>query len=124
GITGPRAQGIEFGTVDITLTPDAAEDPLLSGLPAHFPAHVIHLQSVLALPPGAVVLGSSPGDPHQALRFARRCWGLQFHPEFDEAVVAGYSRELQIAALHSASGRNLAQEAQSLLRRFGALCAA
>lgn len=124
GVAGPREQGMEFGTVDVSLAPEAATDPLLAGLPARFPAHVIHMQSALTLPPGALRLGASPADPHQILRFAPRCWGVQFHPEFNEAVVAGYARELDAPPLQSASGRNQTPESHSLLQRFAALCRA
>lgn len=122
GVSGPRPEGLEFGTVDITLVDGAEEDLLLRGLPAHFPAHVIHMQSALTLPAGAVRLGSSPADAHQLVRFAPNCWGVQFHPEFSEAVVAGYAQALGAQPLTSASGRNFAAESYSFLQRFGAIC--
>jgi GMP synthase (glutamine-hydrolysing) len=54
----------------------------------HVPAS--HLQSVLRLPEGACLLGSTALDPHHAFRYGERAWGLQFHPEFDAGIVRGY----------------------------------
>ncbi|MBN0903368.1 gamma-glutamyl-gamma-aminobutyrate hydrolase family protein, partial [Pseudomonas aeruginosa] len=45
--------GRESGSQTITLSPWGVDDPLLSGLPATFPAHLSHLQTVTRLPEGA-----------------------------------------------------------------------
>ena len=42
------------------------------------------------LPPGARLLASSRGDPHQAFAVGDHAWGVQFHPEFDADVVRAY----------------------------------
>jgi GMP synthase (glutamine-hydrolysing) len=78
--TTTRAAAI--GTVAIERLPAAADDALLAAAPARFVAHASHQQSVLELPAGAVVLARSAHDPHHAVRYAPRAWGLQFHPEF------------------------------------------
>ncbi len=75
-------QGEEVGTVAVRLRPETAGDPLFNRLPHEFPANVSHAQSVLALPPGAVLLAESDFEPHQAFRLGRCAWGVQFHPEF------------------------------------------
>lgn len=77
-----HASGREIGTVAIERLPAAADDALLAAAPARFVAHASHQQSVLELPAGAVVLARSAHDPHHAVRYAPRAWGLQFHPEF------------------------------------------
>ncbi|HEY3274973.1 MAG TPA: glutamine amidotransferase [Syntrophorhabdaceae bacterium] len=90
GKAGHNPMGREFGTVELTLRESAATDPLFAGLPSLIKAHACHTQSVLTLPPGATLLASSPLDPHQAFRIGSSTWGVQFHPEFDEATVREY----------------------------------
>jgi GMP synthase (glutamine-hydrolysing) len=82
--------GREMGTVAVRLHAEAAADPLFGGLPTEFPAQTTHLQTVLAAPPGAVVLARSTLDGCQAFRFGERAWGLQFHPEFGVVHMRGY----------------------------------
>jgi GMP synthase (glutamine-hydrolysing) len=75
-------QGEEVGTVVVRLRQESASDPLFSRLPQEFPANVSHAQSVLTLPPGAVLLAENDFEPHQAFRLGACAWGVQFHPEF------------------------------------------
>jgi GMP synthase (glutamine-hydrolysing) len=123
--------GPEVGTVDIALAPAAADDPLLQSLPAHFKAQVVHWQSALKLPPGAVLLAGNGYEPHQAFRVGPRAWGLQFHPEFDDAVMRAYidrsakaliARGIDPAALRERVAPSPA--AASLLRRFAEIAEA
>lgn len=90
GTVDYRPCGREVGTVDVRLHPAAAADPLFGDLPQTFPAQVFHSQSVLQLPPGAKVLAGSDFEPHQAVAYAERAWGLQFHPEFDARIMRAY----------------------------------
>lgn len=83
-------RGREIGTARVHLTPAAAEDPLLAGLESPLIVQESHSQSVLELPPEAVLLASNEADPCQGFRLGRCAWGLQFHPEFDADIVAGY----------------------------------
>lgn len=84
--------GRQIGTKRLVTAPCAFDDPLFAGTGAGFRAQTTHQQSVIAPPPGAQVLASSSLDPHQALRFGARAWGVQFHPEFSAGVMAGYIR--------------------------------
>lgn len=91
GRVGPNPRGREIGTVTIALADRTEADPLLSGLPAQFEVQATHMESVLELPPGAVLLASSALDPKHAFRVPNRpVWGLQFHPELSAAVTRGY----------------------------------
>ncbi len=91
GRVGPNPRGREIGTINVALTGLAAADPLLGGLPARIEVQATHLESVIELPPGAVLLASSALDPHHAFRIpCRPTWGLQFHPELSAAVTRGY----------------------------------
>jgi GMP synthase (glutamine-hydrolysing) len=76
----------EKGVRMVKATPAGDADPLLAGLSPAFAAFQWHNDS-FDLPPGAVHLASSEACPGQLFRF-RRAYGLQFHPEVDEAIVA------------------------------------
>lgn len=89
GSVGWLPAGREIGTRTITLRGRDSGD-WLSGLPATFPAHTTHRQSVLEPPPGVEVIASSELDPHQLLRYAPHALSTQFHPEFSAAVMRAY----------------------------------
>jgi GMP synthase (glutamine-hydrolysing) len=94
GRVGRNPNGREIGTVPVDLSlAVGSRDPLLGALPATAPVHVTHLESVLRLPQGATLLGSTAADPHHAFRVGRRTWGVQFHPEFDADILRGYVSE-------------------------------
>lgn len=121
-------RGREIGTRMVAPTPAARADTLFAPLPACFRAQTTHRQSVIAPPSGAQVLAHSELEPHQALRFGARAWGVQFHPEFSAHAMAGYVR-LRTAALREEgldAERILtevapAPEGRRLLRRFARL---
>ncbi|SMF52084.1 glutamine amidotransferase [Pseudogulbenkiania subflava] len=126
GEVGYHPHGPEAGAVEVERLVAAETDPLLGTLPARFAANVIHWQTVLRLPPGAVPLAGNAFEPHQAFRLGS-AWGVQFHPEFDQHAMRRY-----LELLHDrlcAAGRDpqalLAQvrptpEAAGLLARFAA----
>ena len=87
GLVDYNPKGREFGTVEVRLLPAAADDSLLSHLPPVFRAQASHSQSVLRLPPGAVLLAANDHDRCHAFRLGRCAWGVQFHPEFDADIV-------------------------------------
>lgn len=130
GRVGHHPGGIEIGTVTVRRTAAAAEDVLFRDLPAEFPAQVVHRQSVRKLPRGAVLLAGNDFERHQAFRVGASAWGVQFHPEFSGALMAGYIG--QLAAELERDGRDPGQllagisptgAAASILRKFGALVA-
>lgn len=90
GAVGKNPRGREIGTVTVRNLPPARDDALLGALGDASPVHATHVESVLALPAGAVRLAESDLDPMQAIRFAERVWGVQFHPEFDAEVTRAY----------------------------------
>jgi GMP synthase (glutamine-hydrolysing) len=126
GRVDDHPNGREIGTVGIERLASAANDELLGAMPATFLAHATHQQSVLELPPGAVVLARSAHDTHHAVRYAPKVWGLQFHPEFSVEIMRGYLRARSRAPDgHCANACCRAREdaptphARHLLRRFG-----
>ncbi len=89
-VTG--ADGPEIGAY-LTAKRDAADDdPLFADLPMTPDVMHYHYDVVDRLPPGAVLLISSHGYPHQAWRIGPAAWGLQFHIEPDAAVLREWGR--------------------------------
>jgi len=130
GRVGPNPHGRTMGRVELEFS--AADDPLLGGFGAGTPFHVSHVEVVLAAPASARVVAGAAHDPNHALHFGGRSWGVQFHPEFDLAIMRAYigaraaalraegqSPEALIEGLDSAAGGNRAGDA--LLRRFAEL---
>lgn len=125
GEVGWNPNGREMGTVPVRLADVARHDPLFGGLPSEFHAQTTHLQTVLAAPPGAVVLARSALDGCQAFRWGERAWGLQFHPEFGTTHMRGYihARRDTLASESQCHARLLASVrpapvAPTVLRRF------
>jgi GMP synthase (glutamine-hydrolysing) len=128
GRVGYHPGGREVGTVMVELLPAGNRDPLFSALPPLFPAHAMHAQTVLSLPPGAILLAGNSFEPHHAFRLGRSAWGVQFHPEYTAGVMRSeIARDLEslTAAGPDPAGISGAvrdtPEAATLLRRFGAL---
>ncbi|MFF2851914.1 type 1 glutamine amidotransferase [Streptomyces sp. NPDC058001] len=80
--------GPEFGSTTLTLLPDAAEDPLFTGLPERPTAIENHVDVIVRLPEGAQWLASSERCPYQAFRVGQAAWGVQFHPEVGPERIA------------------------------------
>ena len=81
------------GTSTCHLQPDAAQDPLLSGLPGTFDSFVGHKEALQELPPGTVYLMSSDACPYQMIRYGQNIYATQFHPEAD---AAGFETRINI----------------------------
>lgn len=83
GAVPRRAARPEIGWHRVELTPEGAEDPLLSPLAPG--AEVFQWHSYeFPLPPGAVPLARSEVCL-QAARLGRSAWAIQFHPEVSAA---------------------------------------
>ncbi len=87
GLVERNPRGREMGTVEVSVV---CEDPLLERGTIPALAHATHVDSVTVLPRGAQVVATTQLEPHAALRFGERAWGVQFHPEFDEQVMREY----------------------------------
>ena len=129
GEVGWLPGGREIGTQMITRIGKTSRDgALLDGLPARFPAHTTHRQSVLAAPRNAQPLARSTLDPHQILRYAPLALSTQFHPELTVRAMRAYIAQrrvalrgegLDAAALQHAVAATA--QARALLRRFARL---
>jgi len=90
GEVGPLPGGPEIGVAQVTFA--ATDDPLFASCGASESVAVIHWQSVRRLPAGAQVLAWGEREPHQAVRFQPRAWGVQFHPEFSPEILVDLVR--------------------------------
>lgn len=87
--------GFEIGTVPLEVTGEEVTgegDSLVAfgrGAP-DLRVNMTHEDSVVRLPSGAKVLARTRQELHAAIHYGGRAWGLQFHPEFDGAILRGY----------------------------------
>lgn len=83
----------EFGSTALALRPEAADDPLFTGLPQHPTAIEHHVDAITRLPDDAVWLATSQNCPYQAFRLGEAAWGVQFHPETTPERISSWSQE-------------------------------
>ncbi len=119
--------GREISTVEVATAPSAQQpaDPLLAGIADRFVANACHSDTVGKLPSGATVLGGNEHEVHQILRFGERCYGVQFHPEFDGEVMRAYvsaradaMREEGLDPAEALARARDTDEARELMRSF------
>lgn len=91
GLVTRNPSGRTSGLVPIGWTDAGRADELLSAIPAD--AGVIHYNDDIAatLPDDAVVLAVTNDGAPQAVRYAPRAWGVQFHPEVTPATFGAWS---------------------------------
>lgn len=82
----------EIGASRVTLTEEGRADPLFAGCPPELPVFQWHGETFSTLPAGGALLATSPACRHQAFRVGRRAYGLQFHFEVTEEMVAAWAR--------------------------------
>ena len=80
----PERNG-EKGIADVSLTTLGCFDPLFEGIPYNFVTFQWHNDSFV-MPEGAILLARNTSCPHQAFRYGRSAYGLQFHPEMNLAT--------------------------------------
>ncbi|KAH3757875.1 glutamine amidotransferase class-I [Pelomyxa schiedti] len=137
GEVGYNPRGLEFGTVPVSLTAQAIDDPLFSCLSPHFTspssasilAHMSHSQTVLRIPASAQLLATSPRDSNAAFCVGGCAWGVQFHPEFSEEAVRGYTEHFSARLQAQGDDPSLLLQGccetpagPALLHRFVQLC--
>lgn len=96
GEVEPCATGQQVGVFDLGWTDDAEGDDLLGVVVTSAPGGTVrglqwNSDVVTALPPGATLLAAMPGGEVQVVRFGRRAWGVQHHPEIDRAVLVSWA---------------------------------
>ncbi|MFB9318385.1 type 1 glutamine amidotransferase [Cryptosporangium minutisporangium] len=91
GRVEPASSGPEIGAFLVAKRDVAETDPLFAMLPFTPDVYQWHVDEITALPPGAVLLASSPRVPNQAFRLGDRVWGIQFHIECDVAMLRSWA---------------------------------
>lgn len=77
---------IEIGWFPVYLTEHAKNDPLFGGLPS--PAPFFHWHGETFDPPaGSTWLAYTEKCRHQAFRYGKNVYGIQFHPEITPAMI-------------------------------------
>ncbi|RXJ88147.1 glutamine amidotransferase [Arcobacter sp. CECT 8985] len=94
GISSYHENGMEIGTVEISLTDEAKDDELFKDLPNNFNVHTIHSQTVKKLPSNAVRLAFNNHDKNHSFRVGKKAWSVQFHPEYDNNIMRSYINEV------------------------------
>ena len=89
-MVGP-ASAAEIGWLEVGLTPAGAADPVLGVLPPRATVFQWH-HYTFEQPPGGVELARSAICP-QAFRLPQPAWGIQFHAEVTQAMVAAWVEE-------------------------------
>lgn len=82
-----RDQDFEMGTLPISLTPAAADDPLFRDCPNPFMAVSVHRQYAQELPEQCELLALTEQCIHAFKVRDRRFWAFQFHPEVDKRIL-------------------------------------
>ncbi|HKY39591.1 MAG TPA: glutamine amidotransferase [Polyangiaceae bacterium] len=122
GLVERNPRGREMGTVELAIVQD---DPLLDRSITPALAQATHVDAVTQLPARARILATTALDPHAALRFGPRAWGVQFHPEFDAQVMREYIQTRRELLLEEGrdpaamlAGVSVAEAGRAVLARF------
>jgi GMP synthase (glutamine-hydrolysing) len=122
-----RTYGEPVGCVEVGLTAEGRDDPLLADLPDSFDVFLGHKEAVRTLPEGAVRLAGSAGCPVQAFRIGPHAYATQFHPELDADGLAlrvqtyrehGYFPPEQVHSLIELARRSVVTEPPKILAAF------
>ncbi|MEQ6903693.1 type 1 glutamine amidotransferase [Nocardioides sp. YIM 152588] len=110
----PNPRGGMVGVRDVGWLEGVARDPLLGRLPAP-PGRVLHWNHdvVVELPEGAEALAATPDGEIQAARFAPTAWGIQAHPESDEALAVIWAHS-EPSPYADAAVRGIAAEQEAI----------
>jgi GMP synthase-like glutamine amidotransferase len=92
GRVEPDPDGPEIGAQLVAKRTAASSDPLFGSLPITPDVHQWHYDAITVLPPGALLLASSPRGEHQAYRLGRLAWAVQFHIETTPDTLREWAR--------------------------------
>jgi GMP synthase (glutamine-hydrolysing) len=124
-------KGRQLGLLEVGWTTDAVDDELMGGLVG--PRRAMHWNDdvVARLPEGAIRLATASTGEVQAARHASTVWGIQWHPEVDDGLVALWANDGGLAPSEkerlvdglAQARRDLDEAWQPLARRFAELVA-
>ena len=133
GEVGVNPSGPQRGLTPISWNDDAVSDALFGTRPTT----ALHWNDDVAtrLPDGARVLARAGSGEIEAVRFAKRAWGIQSHPEIDAAVLAAWiaaepgaddpataAELVEVCARARAAEATLQAEWAPVATTFGHLC--
>ena len=81
----------EVGWFQVELTPEGERDPFFHGLPSEFEVFHWH-EDMFEIPKEAVFLATGSGCPNQAFRVGTCAYGVQFHIEVTEPIIADWCK--------------------------------
>lgn len=121
--------GRQLGLLEVGWTAEAVDDELMGGLVG--PRRAMHWNDdvVSRLPDGARQLATASTGEVQAARLAPTVWGIQWHPEVDDGLVAAWATDGSLAPTEKErvlddlvrSRHDLDVAWQPLAQRFSAL---
>ena len=79
----------EVGWFKVQLNQRAQQDPLFKGLSEHIDVFHWH-EDMFAVPAHGVLLATAVGCPHQAFKVGMCAYGVQFHVEVTETIIADW----------------------------------
>jgi GMP synthase (glutamine-hydrolysing) len=110
----------EVGWGLVGLTDAGKTDPLFHGLPSTLEVLQWH-EDMFQIPQGGTLLADGTDCPHQAFRY-RNAFGLQFHVEVTNAILADWFADLpqkdEILRRHGEVQQVLATHAETMYRNF------
>jgi len=77
----------EMGTIPISLTPSAFDDPLFSETPNNFLAVAVHQERAIEIPEDFELLAYTDNSCHAFKHKESPFWAFQFHPEVDLEIL-------------------------------------
>lgn len=126
GTVGPNPAGKQMGVVPVGFTAFAQYERLFELLSRGSGVGAIQWNNDIALelPAGATVLAETPEGVAQAIRFGKAAWGVQFHPEADDVIVADWARsEGPVTSVEEAAIADIAAAAPDLAAAWRPLAA-
>ena len=81
----------EVGLVDVDLTSEGRNDPILAGFSSRVETFQWHGAEISFPPAGTTLLASNAECQYQAIRWGRHAYGFQYHVEITPATVAEWS---------------------------------
>jgi GMP synthase (glutamine-hydrolysing) len=127
GATVSKHYAEPVGGIDVALTEEGRNDPLLRDFPDTFRALVGHKEACDTVPPGATLLVTGKDCPVQMFRIKNNVYATQFHPEADAHGFTlrintykhhGYFPAETADNLIAAVSRESTPHANEILRRF------
>jgi len=102
----------EVGWFQVGLEPTAEEDPLFEGLGPSLDVFQWH-EDTFDIPAGGVLLAKGRDCPHQAFRIGRFAYGIQFHIEVTEGIIAQWCQ-----SYFKSEDFSLRQKAQEMVEGY------